>query len=141
MLSAVGLLAAISNNIDSMFVGRILGATALGFYSIAFLVPNLPSSTSRLSHSRCSSAFAAHDRDDLSRAFQIAFRYLWLLTLPVVLILIVFAEPIVLVVFGEKWRAAADRCESSRSTVSPLRRASQPGPSTWPPPGLEYYSG
>ena len=108
-LSAVGLLAAIGNNIDNMFVGRVLGATALGFYSIAFLVPNLAVvNISVIAQQVLFPAFTAHDRDDLSRAFKIAFRYLWLLTLPVVLILIVLAEPIVLVVFGEKWRAAAE---------------------------------
>src|SRR5204863_6734775 len=40
--------------------------------------------------------------------FLIAFRYLWLIALPVTLLLVVLAHPIVLVAFGDQWTDAAD---------------------------------
>src|SRR5436190_2847605 len=62
-LSLVSLLAAIGNTIDNVFVGRVLGPTALGFYAIAFMVPNLTTvNLPVIAQKVLFPAFAAHDR-------------------------------------------------------------------------------
>src|SRR5258708_33589050 len=38
---AIGILGALFSNIDFIFVGRILGAGALGYYTLAYRIPEL----------------------------------------------------------------------------------------------------
>jgi lipopolysaccharide exporter len=106
-VSAVQVLAAIGNNIDNLFVGRVLGAGSLGIYVIAFMVPNLTVvNMSWVAQQVLFPALATQDRRRMPEAFRITVRYLWMFALPAALTLAVLAEPIVTFVFGDQWNEA-----------------------------------
>lgn len=107
-LSAVDVTAAVGNNIDYLFVGRALGATQVGLYSIAFAVPRLTVvNISGVAEKVLFPALAIHDREQLGRAYLITIRYLWMLALPVCVLLALLAEPLILAIFGDQWADAA----------------------------------
>lgn len=92
--------------LDSLGVGKILGATALGFYQMAHQLAFLP--MSQLGAHVQGVIFPAFSKlaaaVDLRRAL---FRTLILVSsavIPVALFLTLFADPLVLLVLGEKWR-------------------------------------
>jgi O-antigen/teichoic acid export membrane protein len=95
--------------LDSLGVGKILGATALGFYQMAHQLAFLPAS--QLGTHVQGVIFPAFSKLaavlDLRRAL---FRTLILVAsavIPVALFLTLFADPMVLLVLGEKWRPIA----------------------------------
>jgi len=92
--------------LDSVGVGKLLGATALGFYQMAHQLAFLP--TAQLGTHVQGVIFPAFSKlaavADLRRAL---FRTLTLVAsavIPVALFLTLFADPLVLLVLGEKWR-------------------------------------
>lgn len=107
-LSAVNLLAAVGNNIDNLFVGHVLGSTALGFYAIAFTIPNLTIVNIAVVAQRVLfPAIASQEPNQMRRSFLITVRYLWLFSLPAAILLFILADPIVFAVFGDQWGEAA----------------------------------
>ena len=105
--SGVDALAAISNNVDYVFVGRVLGAASLGLYSLGFRLPELLIMNLSLVAARVlSPAFAAIAREGLADAFVITFRYTMMIALPLAAGLAAMSHPIVLALFGEKWEGA-----------------------------------
>ena len=97
------------NQVDYLIVGRLLGAAALGVYSLAFRIPEL------LVKDFCANAgqvmFPAYakirdDRAALSHGFLITMRYMSLITVPVALGLAAVARPLVLTFFTDKWAEA-----------------------------------
>jgi lipopolysaccharide exporter len=103
----VDLLAALSNNVDYVFIGRVLGPASLGLYSIGFRLPELLVMNLTLVAGRVLfPAFAAVGRDGLPRAFEIALRYTVMLSLPLAAGLAALAHPIVVALFGERWEGA-----------------------------------
>jgi PST family polysaccharide transporter len=102
-VNGLGMLTA---NIDYLFVGRFLGAAALGVYSLAFRIPELLilqfcNIVSRVIFP----VFAKirHDPNALRQGFIVSTRYIMLVTVPLGLGLALVAEPFILVVFGDKW--------------------------------------
>jgi PST family polysaccharide transporter len=98
-------------NVDQLVVGNVLGATALGFYVLAFNLSNWPVSMfSQPVRSVAPAAFARLQND--SRAMRTAFlstaRLLTGVTLPVCLLLSGAAEPLIRFVYGPVWEPAAD---------------------------------
>lgn len=95
-------------NADKLIIGRFLGATSLGFYSLAWSLYTMPvtSITSLLNRVMFPALSRIQDddpqlRDMLLRASAgIAF-----LTFPLMAGLCVLAYPFVISVFGEKWAA------------------------------------
>lgn len=93
-------------NVDYLFVGRHLGASALGVYTLAFRIPellikNLYSAVEKV-------IFPVYtklrdDIDTLREAFLTTLRYVSIVTFPVGVGLILVAEPLVLTVFSDKW--------------------------------------
>jgi PST family polysaccharide transporter len=103
-LSAVNVIAALIANVDDLFVGRVLGTTALGFYTLAFRLPELLILNLSVVASRVLfPAFAAVDRAALGQAFLMSLRYTLMVGLPLALGLAVMAEPVVMAVFGDQW--------------------------------------
>jgi O-antigen/teichoic acid export membrane protein len=99
----------IINQIDFVFVGRILGSTALGIYSMAFRIPELLiqmvySAVARVAFPVLSSI--QDEIDDLRRGFLKITQYLVLIVLPIGVGLALVAEPLVLVFLSEKWLEA-----------------------------------
>ena len=100
-------MAAFLNQFDNALVGRVLGPTQLGFYSIAGRLPyifiiSLAVSTGQVLFP----AFATLDGEDMRRGFELSLRYTAVIALPLTAVLITLAAPMTLIVFGPRWGAA-----------------------------------
>jgi O-antigen/teichoic acid export membrane protein len=96
-------------NVDNLLVGRFLGASPLGAYSLAFAVALTP--VNRIGIPVTTVFFPAfskiQDRERIAEVWLRAIRVLAFLVVPGVLGLVVVAPDLVRVVFGLKWRHAA----------------------------------
>ena len=106
-LTGVGIMGAFLNQFDNAVVGRVLGATQLGFYSIAtrfpyLLIISLASATGQVLFP----AFATLEGEDMTRGFLTSLRYTAMLAMPLTALLIVLAEPFTVGIFGPHWRPA-----------------------------------
>jgi len=106
---AVNVLAAVVHHADLVVVGRMLGATALGFYQMATKVPEVTVTLAVWVVSKV--LFAAFSRAHaagrgLARGYLTALRYVSLITVPAAAGLCLVARPLVLVLFGEDWLPA-----------------------------------
>jgi len=103
-LSAVDIVATLSNNVDYVFVGRVLGPASLGLYTLGFRLPELLiMNLSLVAGHVLFPAFATVRREDLGRAFGVALRYTLMLSFPLTATLAVLAQPFILALFGSKW--------------------------------------
>jgi lipopolysaccharide exporter len=108
---------------DDLIVGRVLGTTALGLYTIAYRLPELLIfQTSLVAGEVLFPAMATLDRKGLARAFLTSLRYALMVGLPLAVGLGVLAEPVILAVFGDKWEDAipAMRVMALWALVSPI---------------------
>lgn len=105
----VGLLGAVLKDVDYLIVGRMLGADALGFYTLAFRVPELAVLSTCYALSQAVfpvfSSLQA-DRAALRRGFLRAVGILVLLTMPIGCGIAVVAPDLVHVLYGERWLPA-----------------------------------
>lgn len=110
---AVNVLAAITHHADLVIVGRMLGASVLGLYQMAYKVPEMTVILSVWVVSKVLfPAFSrAHAADatgaEVGALYAGALRWIGLLAVPASLGLALVAEPLVVTVFGERWRDAA----------------------------------
>lgn len=105
-LFVVDLIYVVTGNIDYLIVGRVLGATALGIYTLAYRIPELLvlGVVSVLSRTMFPAFTKARDSmDALRRGFAASIRYVVIFTTPICVGLFVVAEPLVLVMLGEDW--------------------------------------
>ena len=91
---------------DDFFVGGLLGATALGFYQMAYRVSRMP--TTEISHIISKVTFPAYSKiqDDLSRLRDAYLKILKLtafLSFPIVGLIISLAPDLTMVILGNKW--------------------------------------
>ncbi len=106
-LTGVGVMAGFLNQFDNLVVGRVLGATALGFYSIASRLPYLLIvNLSVVAGQVLFPAFATLTRGDMARSYLTALRYTAAVALPLTAFLGILAEPITVGVFGPRWHPA-----------------------------------
>ncbi len=94
---------------DELLVGRIAGATALGFYSFASQIAVMPVRELVAPVVRAlmpTYAEIAHDRAALRRAFHNVSGLLAVLCLAISVGMALVADDLVVVVLSEKWRAA-----------------------------------
>jgi len=97
-------------NLDYLIVGAILGVEMLGLYLLAFNLANWPISIMKEGIRRVSIAgFArlARDRGRLNTQFNRSVGLLVTGALPMCLGLAILGEPLIRVVYGEKWTLAA----------------------------------
>jgi PST family polysaccharide transporter len=95
-------------NIEKILLGRFWGAEALGIYGRGYQLVNLP--VQQLNNSLGSVAFSAlarlqNNTNVLCRSFLAGYSMLLSVTLPVTALSAIFAEEIVIVLLGPKWRA------------------------------------
>lgn len=98
-----------NRNLDNLLVGRFFGSTQLGVYARAYDLMLLPGSqvTSVLSRVMFPAmSEIQHDLAKVKRVYLRATGVIALFAFPMMTGLMAVAEPFVLVVFGEKWRAA-----------------------------------
>ncbi len=95
---------------DNFLVGTFVGATALGFYALAYKVAQWP--TGLVTHivSRVSMPTYAKLQDDaarLGKAFEMSLWIILTVALPLALALFVAAPDFLLLLYGEKWLPSA----------------------------------
>lgn len=105
---AVNVIAAVVHHADLVIVGRMLGAAALGFYQLAYRIPELTVMllvrvASRVLFPAFSRLHAAGGRSELKAGYLTALRYVAVLALPAAAGLVLLAEPLTLTVFGDAW--------------------------------------
>lgn len=95
---------------DQLVAGSVLGATALGYYVLAFNLASWPVSMfSQPLRSVAPAAFARlqHDRNAMTGALRSVIGLLAAVTIPICLVLAGAAGPIINFVYGEVWAPAA----------------------------------
>lgn len=103
---SVNILAYFLRDSDSLFVGRFLGATALGVYSLAFRIPELL--INEFSNVISTVTFPVYVKmkdnpQELRKAFLKSSEYISIVTVPIGLGLALVAKPLVHTFFTEKW--------------------------------------
>jgi O-antigen/teichoic acid export membrane protein len=101
--------AGIWSNLDYLIVGRLLGDTALGVYTLAYRLPEmLILSVWRVLGAAIFPFFASIQQlpDLLRKGFLATIRYSQIVVVPLCVGLFITAGPAVEVLFGEQWRGA-----------------------------------
>ena len=107
-LTVVGIVGTAMSYVDNLFVGRTLGAAALGLYSMGFRLPEMLISDGLTAVALVLfPSFAMLDGPAIRPAVVTSFRYALLVTCPVVAGLVALAHPLVLAILGPKWQDAA----------------------------------
>lgn len=97
-------------NLYSLLIGKFYQIREVGFYDRAQKTQLLPVNFIMLVINRVAfSTFSslAEDREKLARAFRKAQRLVMFVNIPLALMMIVLAEPIIQTLFGEKWLPSA----------------------------------
>jgi O-antigen/teichoic acid export membrane protein len=105
-VSAGQIIVLANETMDNMFVARLLGSAALGFYAITFRLADFPTAVIGYIVGRVMFPAYARLQDDLDafrRAFVQNLQRVTLFALPLTIGLIVAAHPIVLAMLGERW--------------------------------------
>ena len=106
-VTGTGVMAAFLGQFDNLVVGRVLGETQLGFYSVATSIPGLVIlNIAAVAGQVLFPAFAQLDADALRRGVLTSLNYLAAVVFPLTAFLIVLAEPITIAVFGPRWHGA-----------------------------------
>jgi O-antigen/teichoic acid export membrane protein len=105
-----GLVVYIASNFEKVLLGRFWGADALGIYGRAYQLINIP--TSSLNSAAGEVAFSALSRlqDDPGRFksyFLKGYSVLLAMTMPMTVACALFADDMIFVFLGPKWKAAA----------------------------------
>ncbi len=104
------LIVLLSSNADFLLVGRLLGSSALGFYSMAWdLLRFIPDRLSRVAGRVTLPAFCRLQDDDrrLAKAYRDFFSYLCRFVIPIVACASIAAPELIGFVYGPKWVPAA----------------------------------
>ena len=102
-------LSALQANIDYVFIGRFLGSVSLGFYTIAYRVPEMIIINMCLVVAQVllpAYAMLQHDLVQLREAMLVTLKYIALITVPAGIGLALTAVPLTRVLFGAKWEEA-----------------------------------
>lgn len=98
-----------SRNIDKLVIGRVIGSAALGVYSLASRLMQMPlTNVTDITQNVMFPALSAMQEnvDSTRRVYLRGNRLIALLTFPMMIGLCALAEPTVLAVYGSKWRQA-----------------------------------
>ncbi len=97
-------------NMDQLVVGHVLGATALGFYVLAFNMSSWPVNVFSLPVRNVAPAVFSrlqHDRDAMRAGFLSGAGVLGAVTLPVCLLIAGASVPLIGLLYGPRWMPAA----------------------------------
>ena len=93
-------------NIDNLIVGRFIGSRALGIYSRAYTLMVMPVSQVSAVITRVMFPALSSIQDEKEKVKGIylrAIKMIALITFPIMVIFFVLAEPMILVLLGDKW--------------------------------------
>lgn len=96
----------IDSNMDYLVVGKLLGKTSLGYYTIAYQLMTFPLHKISMMVTRVTFPIFSTIQDDnnaLRRGYTKTVRYISLITFPLLTGMLAVAPEFVIVVFGEKW--------------------------------------
>ncbi len=104
-----GLVMYVSSNLEKVLLGRFWGVEAIGIYGRAYQLIRIP--TDNLNSAVGELAFAAlsrlqDDPDRLKRYFLKGYSLVAALTLPITIACALFADDLILVLLGAKWKEA-----------------------------------
>lgn len=103
-LTAIDVISAIVTNVDYLIIGRVLGTTDLGLYTLGWRLPELVIvNFAVVAGLVLFPAFAEIERRALAGAYLTALRYTLIVCLPFAVGLALLAEPMVLIAFGDRW--------------------------------------
>jgi len=93
-------------NLDSTFIGRVLGVEQLAYYGFAYSTANLPAT--HISRIIGQVLFPAYSEiqgnvEAFRRAFFRTLHYVSLLSIPLGVGMIAFAGPFILTIYGQRW--------------------------------------
>jgi len=97
-------------NIDDAFVGRLLGDAALGYYTLAYDLSNLPAThLARIVGQVLFPAFSKVQDEPgrLREVFFTSVRFVSLVAFPVAIVTLLYAERFIVFAYGNKWYPAA----------------------------------
>jgi PST family polysaccharide transporter len=99
-------LANLLNNADYLFIGRYLGAEALGVYTLGFRIPDMV--LTQFARIVSQVIFPVYVKmrgsaEALNRSFAKSLQYVSLITIPIGLGIMLTAEPFVMAFFTDKW--------------------------------------
>lgn len=100
------LLISLVHKIPDFFIGKMAGSEALGIYTVAYEISNMPTTELVFPISRAvfpGYAKMASDGDELRNGFLDVLSIILLITVPTGFGIIVLAEPLVHVLLGEQW--------------------------------------
>lgn len=106
-IMGVSLVGSFMVNVDYLLVGRLLGAAALGYYTMAFRIPELVIRSVGQIVSTVAFPVLAHTQSDPEKTHEVYFaylRYMALVTFPAGVGLALLAPALVQVFFAEVWR-------------------------------------
>ena len=92
---------------DNIVVGKLLGVTYLGLYGIAYRVSNMPATEIAKTISQVTFPENVEIQDDkvqMTKGFLRALQSSLIIGVPFAIIVFVLAEPLTIVVLGDKWR-------------------------------------
>ncbi|WP_279586853.1 oligosaccharide flippase family protein [Diaminobutyricimonas sp. TR449] len=110
-LAAANLLSQLVANIDYVFIGRMLGVVDLGLYTLAFGVSMWATAIiGAMLNGLVLPAISAVRRDDgdVPAAIVNATQLVAWVAFPLAACLFVFAEPLIVTLYGDQWREAAE---------------------------------
>jgi len=98
-------------NMDRILIGALLGTASLGIYTLAFMVTEtirskITGMVSRVMFPVYSQAQS--DRPEVARLYLQVIRYTTLATFPVAILMILYADLLVPLLFGEAWLEAVE---------------------------------
>jgi O-antigen/teichoic acid export membrane protein len=109
-ISATNIVNLANNTADNVVIGRVLGATALGFYAVAFRLADFPNTV--IAHVVGRVMFPVYsllqgEVERFRRAFIQNLQRIAVLALPVSVTVLVSADPLVAGLLGDKWSQSA----------------------------------
>ena len=110
-ITGVSIVLFIASELDKAVIPKILGIEQLGFYVLAFTTANFATTyIAKLASRVLFPAYSKlqHDKVALQIAYLSVVRFLGLIILPATIGLILLADELVLLLYGEKWAPASD---------------------------------
>jgi O-antigen/teichoic acid export membrane protein len=108
-ITASNVVLLVNDNADNAVIGRLLGATSVGVYNLAWRLSNLPATTVSFIVSRVTFAVYStlqDDADQFRQVFLTTLRRMAFLSIPISIGILIAAEPLVVGIFGAPWKPA-----------------------------------
>jgi O-antigen/teichoic acid export membrane protein len=101
------LIESFTSNVDYLVIGKLFSSTMLGTYTLAYMLTNMVKAQISSMLNRVMFPFYSSIQNDVTKVkghFLEIIKYYSLIIYPLMLILLIYGEPLILSFFGEKWR-------------------------------------